>query len=54
MLKARETCQVAMNDDAVEAMIDKHPQLAEQLDEYIHGSQQATRHRSEESRPGPS
>jgi len=54
MLKPRETGQGAMNDDAVEAMIDKRPQLAEQLDEYIHGLQHATRHCGEEGRPGPS
>ena len=29
-----------MNDNAVEAVVDKHQQIAEQLGEHVHGSQE--------------
>ena len=47
VLKPRETGEVAVNDDAVKAVIDKHQQVAEQQGEEFHGQPHDTRYRSE-------
>ena len=36
LLRARETAEVAVNDNAVEAVVDKGEQVAEQLGEQFH------------------
>jgi hypothetical protein len=42
-----ETRQVAVNDDAVEAVINERQQMAEQAGEEFHGQPHDTRSRSE-------
>jgi hypothetical protein len=37
LLGARETAQVAVNDNAIEAVINEDKKIAEQLDEEFHG-----------------
>jgi hypothetical protein len=37
LLGPRQAAQVTVNDNAIEAVIDKDQQMAEQLDEGVHG-----------------
>src|SRR6266436_2423252 len=46
LLRARETAEVDVNDNAVEAVVDKGEQVAEQLSEQFHGSPRTARSRS--------
>src|SRR6185295_3894603 len=46
LLRARETAEVAVNDNAVEAVVDKGEQVAEQLSEQFHGNPRMARSRS--------
>jgi hypothetical protein len=47
VLRPRETGQVAVNDDAVEAVINKHQPVAEQPGKEFYGQPHDTRPRSE-------
>ena len=47
VLGPRETGQVAVNDDASEAVVDKAQQVAEQVGEEFHGQHHDTRDRSD-------
>src|ERR1700730_10092774 len=47
LLRAREPAEVAVNDNAVEAVVDEGEQVAEQLGEQFHGSSPETRQWSE-------
>jgi hypothetical protein len=46
LLRARETAEVAVNDNAVEAVVDKGEQVAEQLGEQFHGNPRTARSRA--------
>jgi hypothetical protein len=37
LLGPRQAAEITMNDNAIEAVIDKDQQIAEQFDEHIHG-----------------
>ena len=43
LLRARETAEVAVNDNAVEAVVDEGEQVAEQLGEQFHGNPRTAR-----------
>jgi hypothetical protein len=52
MLGPGEPRQIAVNDDAVETVLDKRQQVAEQLGEQFHCQHHATRDRSKEDQTG--
>src|SRR5262249_45879485 len=52
MLGSGQTRQVAVNDDAVEAVINERQQMAEQAGEEFHGQPHDTRSRSEKDSKG--
>ena len=43
LLRARETAEVTVNDNAVEAVVDERDQVPEQLDEQFHGNPRTAR-----------
>src|SRR5260370_40731674 len=43
LLRTRETAEVAVNDNAVEAVVDEGEQVAEQLSEQFHGNPRTAR-----------
>jgi hypothetical protein len=53
LLGARETAEVAVTDNAVEAVVDEGEQVAEQLGEQFHGNPRTARSASKTIKRGP-
>src|SRR2546427_1555966 len=53
LLRSRQSAQVAVNDDTVEAVVDKGQQISEQLDKLFHGPALYSPEREQREHGGP-